>query len=148
MDRVFPRVPLSVTASESIVVLVWFRFLSSCSGDSNLNYHSLLSCPPLHILREITHAHTRRDIGKRIITSQIKKPIRRTHDFDDLHPQLRSNCCSCCFSCASPLFNTACTFDRWLSYRLRFWMYSECNSVLGVFSNSAARFWPSPFFTQ
>lgn len=35
-----------------------------------------------------------------------------------------------------------------LSYRLRFWMYSECNSVLGVFSNSAARFWPSPFFTQ
>lgn len=36
----------------------------------------------------------------------------------------------------------------WSNYRLRLLTYRLFNSVLGVFSNSAARFWPSPFFTQ
>lgn len=33
-------------------------------------------------------------------------------------------------------------------YRLRLAKYNVCNSVRGVFSKRAARFWPSPFFTQ
>lgn len=33
-------------------------------------------------------------------------------------------------------------------YRLRFARYIACSSVRGVFSNNAARFCPSPFFTQ